>query len=139
MATRERGHGGLSRKAEEAIAALLTAENVEHAAQQAGIGYRTLHRWLREDADFQQAYRLARREVVHQAQAQIQKATGRAVATLIAVMDDPLAPPGAKVTAARVILEQAVRAIELDDLEARIAALEQVQKASFNGAHSARY
>jgi tRNA A37 N6-isopentenylltransferase MiaA len=105
MASRERGHGGLSRKAEEAIAALLTAETVEHAAQQAGIGYRTLHHWLREDADFQHAYRLARREVVHQAQAQIQKATGRAVATLINVMDDPLAPPGAKVTAARVILE----------------------------------
>lgn len=139
MASRERGHVGLSRKAEEAIAALLTAETVEHAAQQAGIGYRTLHRWLREDTDFQQAYRLARREVVHQAQAQIQKATGKAVATLLAVMDDPLAPPGAKVTAARVILEQAVRAIELDDLEARIAALEQVQKVSLNGAHSARY
>ena len=139
MATRERGHGGLSRKAEEAIAALLTAETVEHAAQQAGIGYRTLHRWLREDADFQQAYRYARREVVHQAQAQIQKATGKAVATLLAVMDDPLAPPGAKVTAARVILEQAVRAIELDDLEARITALEQVQKASLNGTHQARY
>jgi hypothetical protein len=139
MATKERGHGGLSRKAEEAIAALLTAETVEHAAQQAGIGYRTLHRWLREDADFQQAYRRARREVVHQAQAQIQKATGRAVATLIAVMDDPLAPPGAKVTAARVILEQAVRAIELDDLESRIIALEAVQKASSNGTHPARY
>jgi len=139
MASRVRGHEGLSRKAEEAIAALLTAETVEHAAQQAGIGYRTLHRWLREDADFQHAYRRARREVVHQAQAQIQKATGRAVATLIAVMDDPLAPPGAKVTAARVILEQAIRAIELDELEARITALEQAQKASLNGAHQARY
>lgn len=139
MATRVRGHLGLSRKAEEAIAALLTVASIEEAAQQAGIGFRTLHRWIREDADFQHAYRLARREVVHQAQAQIQKATGRAVATLIAVMDDPLAPPGAKVTAARVILEQAIRAIEIDDLESRIIALEAAQKASSNGTHQARY
>lgn len=128
MATRERGHEGLSRKAEEAIAALLTAETVEHAAQQAGVGYRTLHRWLREDVEFQAAYRSARRVVVSQAQAQIQKATGRAVATLLAVMDDELAPPGAKVSAARTILEHAIRAVEIDDLTARIEALEQAQK-----------
>jgi hypothetical protein len=127
----------LSRRAEEAIAALLTAETVEQAAQHAGIGYRTLHRWLREDIAFQQAYLHARREVVHQAQAQIQKATGRAVATLLAVMDDPLTPPGAKVTAARVILEHAIKAIELNDLEARIVALEQAQKVSRNGTHRA--
>lgn len=67
----------------------------------------------------------ARRQVV--AQAQLQRATGKAVMTLIAVMDDPEAPHAAKVTAARTILEQAIRAIELDDLEARIQALEQAR------------
>ena len=125
MASQARGHVGLSRKQDELVAALLTAGSIEEAARHVGLGYRTVHRWLREDVDFQDAYRQARRQVVAQAQAQLQRATGRAVAALVAVMDDPLAPPAAKVTAARTILEQAIRAIELDDLEARIQALEQ--------------
>ena len=139
MATEVRGHGGLSRKAEEAIAALLTAATIEEAAQQAGVGFRTLHRWIRENAAFQHAYQRARKEVVHQAQAQIQKATGKAVATLIAVMDDPLAQPSSRVAAAKAILEMAVKAIELDDLEARILALEQATgKPGLNGASLVR-
>jgi len=40
------------------------------------------------------------------------------------VMQDPEAPAGTKVSAARTILETAVKAVELEDLEARIAALE---------------
>jgi hypothetical protein len=139
MASKVRGHVGLSRKQEEVIAALLTAITVDQAAHQVGVGYRTLQRWMKEDVDFQEAYRLARRQVVQQSQARLQQATGHAVATLIAVMNDPLAPPGAKVTAARVILEHAVKAVEIDDLEVRIQVLEQAQKASLNGAHSTRY
>jgi molybdenum-dependent DNA-binding transcriptional regulator ModE len=125
MASQVRGHVGLSRKQDELIAALLTAGSIEEAAQHVGLGYRTVHRWLREDGDFQDAYRQARRQVVAQAQAQLQRATGKAVATLVAVMEDAETPAAAKVTAARTILEQAIRAIELDDLEARIQALEQ--------------
>src|SRR5262245_58621371 len=126
------GQPTVHRKAEQAISALLSASSVEEAAQQAGIGGRTLHRWLREDEKFQQAYRVARREVVKQAQAQLQRATGQAVATLLAVMDDPLAMPSAKVSAAKTVLDFALRAVEIDDLEARVVALEAAQGASRN-------
>jgi hypothetical protein len=51
--------GKFGRKQEEAIAALLTQRNVEEAARSAGIGTRTLLRWLKVP-EFQAAYRQAR-------------------------------------------------------------------------------
>ena len=42
------GHGEkLGRKQEEAIAALLSQRNIEEAARAAGVGTRTLIRWLK--------------------------------------------------------------------------------------------
>ena len=131
----------LSRRAEGAISALLTTASIEDAAHQAGIGARTLYRWLREDGTFQTAYRAAKRSVVEQAITQVQQATGKAVATLLAVMDDPLSPASSKVSAARAVLEQALRAVEIEDLEARIATLEAAQAAqplTTNGIYAGR-
>ena len=123
-----KAHGEkLSRKQEVAIAALLTCSAITDAAHQCGIGAVTLHRWLK-DATFQTAYREARRAVVQQAIVQVQHATGTAVQTLLAVMQDANAPASAKVSAAKAILETAVKAVELEDLEARIVALEVAQK-----------
>ena len=59
---------------------------------------------------------------------QVQQATGEAVATLRQVMQTADAPASAKVSAAKTILETAVKAVELEDLEARIVALEAAQK-----------
>jgi len=118
--------GKLSRKQELAISALLTCPTLLAAAQQCGLAAVTLYRWLK-DAAFQAGYREARRQVVQQAITQIQYATGEAVATLRAVMQDQEAPASAKVSAAKAILELAVKSVELEDLEdleARIAALE---------------
>jgi hypothetical protein len=116
----------LSRKQELAIAALLTCSAITDAAHQCGIGAVTLHRWLKE-ATFQTAYREARRQVVQQAITQVQQASGEAVETLRKVMQAPDTPASAKVSAAKTILETAVKAVELEDLEARIAALEAAQ------------
>ena len=120
-----KAHGEkLSRKQELALAALLTCSAITDAAKQCGIGEVTLHRWLK-DATFQAAYREARRAVVQHAITQVQQATGEAVETLRRVMQDPEAPASAKVSAAKNILDTAVKAVELEDLEARITALEQ--------------
>ena len=119
-----KAHGEkLSRKQEVAIAALLTCSAITDAAHQCGIGAVTLHRWLK-DATFQTAYREARRAVVQHAITQVQRATGEAVETLRSVMQDAEAPASARVSAAKAILETAVKAVELEDLAARIAALE---------------
>ena len=107
-----------------AIAALLAQRTIAEAAQQVGIGERTLLRWLQEDSAFQAAYRTARRHVVQHAVARVQQATCTAVETLEAIMQDPEAPASARVSAAKAVLETAIKGIELEDLEARIAALE---------------
>jgi hypothetical protein len=118
------GHGEkLTRKQDALIAALLTAASIREAAQQVGIGEKTAWRWLK-DVAFQAAYRDTRRAVVQHAIVQVQRATGTAVTTLLEVMQDVNAPASAKVSAAKAVLEMAVKAVELEDVEARLVALE---------------
>lgn len=111
-------------KQSAALAALLAQPSLAQAAKQAGVGQRTLIRWLQEDEAFQAAYRVARRQLVQHAIGQIQQATTTAVQTLLAVMRDPQASAGARVSAARVILEQALHATELEEIEQRLTLLE---------------
>jgi DNA-binding transcriptional MerR regulator len=118
------GHGEkLSRKQDQAITALVTCQSITEAAAQCGLAEVTLRRWLKQDG-FQAAYREARRAVVQHAITQVQRATAEAVKTLRAVMQNTEAPASARVSAAKAIIETAVKAVELEDLEARIAALE---------------
>jgi hypothetical protein len=119
------GHGEkLPRRKEQAISALLLHATLSEAAAALAVDESTLRRWLREDTAFQTAYREARRAVVQQAIVQVQCATGEAVETLRSVMQDAEAPASARVSAAKAMLETAVKGIEIEDLEARIAALE---------------
>jgi len=118
------GHGEkLSRKQDQAITALVTCPSITEAAAQCELAEVTFRRWLKQDG-FQAAYREARRAVVQHAITQVQRATGEAVETLRNVMQDAEAPASARVSAARVVLETAVKAVEVEDLEARILALE---------------
>ena len=119
------GHGEkLGRKQEEAIAALLTQRNIDDAARQAGVGVRTLIRWQKLP-EFQEAYREARRLAYGQSIARLQQASSAAASTLLKVMVDPATPPAVKVRAADSVFAHAAKAIELEDIEARVAALEQ--------------
>jgi hypothetical protein len=119
------GHGSkFGRKKEEAIAALLTQRNIEEAARAAGIGKQTLIRWLKLP-EFQTAYREARRAAVSQSNARLQQASSAAVSTLLKIMVDASAPASARVRAADRILERAKQGIENEDIEVRVAALEQ--------------
>jgi hypothetical protein len=115
---------GLTRKQDETIAVLLAVPTIAEAARQVGVGERTLFRWLHTDSAFQAAYREARRDAVQQAIARIQQATSTAVTTLEAVMRDADKPSSSRVSAAKGVLELALKAIEFDDLEARVSALE---------------
>lgn len=117
---------GTSAKRELAITALLSSPSIEGAAEAAGVGTRTLFRWLR-DPDFLAEYREARRHSVTAAIARMQQVCAAAVTTLEAVMSDPEAPASSRVQAARTVLDMALRACEYEDLEARISALEATQ------------
>ena len=126
------GHGAkFGRKKEEAIVALLTQRNVEEAARAIGIDPKTLLRWLRIP-EFQSAYRQARRDAFGQSIARLQQGTSAAATTLLKIMIDPAAPASVRVRAADSIFNHAAKAIEIEDIDARLAALEQ---AAGNGSH----
>ena len=125
-----KGHGAkFSRKMEEAVAALLTQRNQEEAARAVGIGTATLLRWQKEP-EFQAAYRAARRTAHAQSVARLQQATSAAVTTLLKVMVDPSTPASTKVRAADSVLDHSAKAIELEDIDARVADLERAAEAA---------
>jgi transposase-like protein len=125
-----KGHGSkFSRKMDQAVAALLTQRNVEEAARAVGIGVATLLRWQKEP-EFQKAYRDARRAAFGQAVARLQQMSGAAVATLGKMMVEPTAPPSTRVRAAEVIINHAAKAIEIEDIEARVTELERAAATS---------
>jgi transposase-like protein len=121
---RSRGHGSkFSRKKEAAVAALLSQRNVEEAARIAGIGTQTLHRWMK-DPEFRAAWLEARRSAVAQSSARLQHATSAAASTLLKIMVDPSTPASTRVRACDSVLDRSQRALESDDVQLRLAALE---------------
>lgn len=120
------GHGEkITRKQEAAISALLSEPSIAQAAKKAGVSAGTLRNWLK-DENFHAAWLAARRAVVSQAVTRIQSACGEAVETLRTVMVDGESPAGSRVSAARTVLETAIKAVELEDLATRVQALEAV-------------
>ena len=123
------GHGSkFDRKKEQAIAALLTQRNIEEAAKSIGIGANTLRRWMKEP-EFNRAYREARRQAFGQSIARLQQATSAAAATLMKIMVDQNAPASTRVRAADSIFNHAAKAIEIEDIDARVTELERAAEA----------
>jgi hypothetical protein len=121
------GHGAkLGRKQEAAIAALLIHRNVDEAAKAAGVGYKTLLRWLKLN-DFQDDYRQARRDAFGQSIARLQQASSAAASTMMKILVDPNTPASVRLRAADGILSHAAKAIEIEDVEVRLARLEAAQ------------
>ena len=114
---------GISRKQDTAIGALLSRPTISAAAESVGIGESTLRRWLK-DRDFLAAYRAARREAVSQAVGHLQGACSVAVLALTDISQDVNSPASARVSAARTVLELALKGVELEDLAVRVEELE---------------
>ena len=93
------------------------------AAQNAGIGETTLHRWLHEEG-FQAAYHEAQRQALAQTIAGLQQASGTALTVLRSLMLDQTATSSARASAARSVLEFAFRGAEIADLQERLEAIE---------------
>lgn len=127
------GHGAkFGRKKEEAIAALLSQPNIEQAARAVGISANTLLRWMKIP-EFAKAYREARRTAVSQSDARLQQATGAATSTLLKLMLDPNTPASTRARCAESVLAHSAKAIEREDIETRVAALEQAASSGTSG------
>ncbi len=124
--------GKLTPKQERALVALLACGEIKEAAHVAGVNEATLWRWL-QLPDFQTHYRAARRQLVETAIAQLQSDCTIAVRVLREVAEDREAPASSRVSAAKTILEQAVGAIQLIDLQERIERLESLLEAQAKG------
>jgi transposase-like protein len=124
------GHGAkFARKKEEAIAALLSQRNIEEAARAINVAPNTLLNWMKLP-EFQTAYREAKRAAFSQSIARLQQGSSAAATTLLKIMLDVNAPASTRVRAADSVLDHAAKAIEIEDIEARVAALEGAAKAN---------
>ena len=128
-----KGHGTkFGRKKEEAIAALLTQRNIEEAARSIGVAPNTLLNWLKLP-EFEVAYREARKASYRQAVARLQQGTSAAASTLLKTLVDPATPASVKVRAAEAIFSHAAKAIEIEDIDARVGELERSAEATKPG------
>jgi transposase-like protein len=119
-------------KQEAAVMALLSSKNVEEAARVASVTPRTLYRWMNEP-EFDAAYRAARRQAYGQSISRLQQGSTAAATTLLKVMVDVATPPSTRVRAAEAVLSHAAKAIEIEDLDARLKELEMAVEANKGG------
>ncbi len=121
--------GELTPKQEKVLSVLVSAPTVQQAAEKAGVGYRTLKRWLSENKAFQAAYKAALDEQLADGLRRSRQSMGTALDTLEGVMKDKTAPPQARVSAAKAALDVAVKLTEQLDLVEKLDELERWKEA----------
>jgi len=104
---------------------LLLADGLttSEAAERLGISERMARRW-RASPDVQEALRAVGRESIRRASSALSALLGVAASALREVASDQMAPPAARVSAAKTIVETALRLREAGELEDRMTALE---------------
>ena len=113
------------RQKERFIGALLHQPGLEQAAAAAGISVSTAYR-MRQEPEFEEEYRQARRRAVSEASAHLQAACSEAVATLLAIMKDSKASASHRIRAAQFVIEHSTTKLpESEDIQARMQRLEQ--------------
>lgn len=122
----------LPARQEQALAALLGNPSVREAAEAAKTSEATLWRYLRDPA-FSERYKAARRDVTDHLIMRLQSDSTKAAKVLIEIAEDDTAPASARVSAARTIIEGAIKGAELRDLAERIDALEAMQRKGGKG------
>jgi hypothetical protein len=73
-------------------------------------------------------YEEARRFAFSQSLGRLEEASGAAVTTTLKIMLDTNAPPGIRLRAAEIVLQQSAKASELDKLGARLAKRERKER-----------
>lgn len=108
---------------ERCIAALLTSKTKREAAEKAGVSEKTLRTYF-EDEGFCYQYRKAFSGMVQDAAGTAQQLIAPALSTLQGIMEDETANSGARIQAARSLLEYALKLTEQMHVLERIEAQE---------------
>lgn len=115
--------GELTPRQRRAIAALLQARNAAEAAGLAGIGKRTLYRWMLDPA-FRAELTRAEAETIDAAGRRLLAGQDAALDVLSGMMADPNATDANKRQAAQAWLDHTLRWRELRNVEERLTELE---------------
>ena len=110
-------------KWELGIVGLLTKNNLQDASMVAGVSMNTLLRWLQQE-EFKEQYKQAKQETLKQAISQLQSSACEAVSILREIARDSEVNASSRVSACKIILDTALKATELEDLDARLVKLE---------------
>ena len=119
----------LTARQQKAIPILIATRTLQAAAPLVGVSRFTLGRWLTLPA-FQEAYRDARHVLMDEAFSLLQKSCVQAVEVMTEILENPESPDMVRLRAAHMVLDIAVRGRAVQELEARIVAVEQL---SFRG------
>ena len=107
-----------------ALTALLSGKTVPEAASQAGVDQSTVRRWLRNDEGFMEELAAGRREVLWAAMDATMGAARAAAETVISIMKNTRTRPHVRLMAAKIILENLTKWLELQDFDRRLRKLE---------------
>ena len=122
------GHGAKSAAVRErAVLALLSEKTLTAAAAKAGVGEKTLRRWLSEDTAFEAEYAAARQATyqagIHRAQA----LTAKAVDTLEELLEDET-HPNVRLGAARTVAEIGIHQHDAETIMKKLDEIETHQR-----------
>jgi hypothetical protein len=113
---------------QERVALLLASgRTIKEAAAECRVGERTVHTWL-GDPDFRGMVSDLQGRLLIEAVGRLSEASGRAVETLVALLQD--ASSQIRLRAAVAVLDQTMKARERIELEERLARLEQLVAAT---------
>ncbi len=108
-----------------ALVALLSAHSVAAAARRSGVSERSIHRWLRQDKQFQTKLRRLRQRALDQASLHMQQVASDAVTVMDELIHSDRAIESGRAALIRTALDFAYRSGTLAD---RIAGLEEARK-----------
>ena len=107
------------------IAALVAGNSIHVAAKIAGVGERTAHTWLKQTT-FKKAYQDAKQAAFEESLESLRKCATEAIATLKRNLTAE--ESAVQVRAASILLSNAIQVHKIEQLEQRIAELEEALK-----------
>lgn len=114
----------MTSRQKRALAALLQYPTVTAAAKAAGVSYSGLRGWLKNDDEFREAYQEELAGLISEAAAQAKQSISPALSTLQEITEDPSSPGAVRVSAAKTLLDAALKLTEITDIITRVEALE---------------
>ena len=113
-------------KRDKYMVALLTSSTKAEAYKAAHISKATANR-IEQEPDFIEQYNKIRRQAMEQTSNKLQGLAAKAVDTLASVMDSEQATPTEKTRAAKIVLDGAYNAQQMQDILSRLDKLEKEQ------------